>query len=139
MKTSPTDHVVEALAGLLVGDEGKGGFIAVISNGSPCRCGPGFCASEQGLGYFGYCGGSRAAAAPDCSLCGAPHQSDAGCWNCSVKGGNEPENARVWVRMLRLGLRYEALAGMQQSTAGWRSLDEVMDDVEAARASGSAP
>lgn len=56
------------------------GPVVCLSRGEPCRCGPGFCASDRGVGYVGYCAGSRPNAAPDCPVCGAPHQSDAGCW-----------------------------------------------------------
>ena len=62
-----------------------------ISPGAPCKCGPGFCASRPGVGFYGYCAGSaRRESAPDCPLCGAPAQSTLGCWCCSVRGGNDP-------------------------------------------------
>ena len=123
------DFVVEGLA------DGSIESATAVSNGAPCKCGPGFCASEVGVGYYGYCGGSGTEAAPDCPICGAPHQSPAGCWLCSTRGGNNPENANLWLRALRLGVDGNALFRWQDEarrrTGKWVSLDEILDEYEA--------
>lgn len=54
--------------------------VEVLFEGGPCRCGPGFCASQKGVGFIGHCSGSRQESGPDCPICGAPHQSTDGCW-----------------------------------------------------------
>lgn len=74
------------------------GFVGLLmSSGAPCKCGPGFCASSADLGYYGFCNGSRKVGAPDCPICCAQHQSDAGCWNCSRAGGALSEGERCKV------------------------------------------
>ena len=86
------DDLVATL--LSPGDDGELPFasqVAVISSGSPCTCGPGFCWHEEGCGGFGYgCRPDKNAERPelsDCPHCGAKHQGThtdgrALCWNC---------------------------------------------------------
>lgn len=81
-----------------------------------CKCGPGFCAADAGVGYYGVCGGSDGrTAAPDCALCGAPHQSDQGCWACAVRGGNDPDVAKLAVGCLRAGITYDHVFAAQEA------------------------
>lgn len=74
----------------------------LVAYGKPCLCGPGFCAMQKSVGFYGTCTGSRAQAAPDCDRCGAPHQSADGCWACT---GVEPDEAQPWLLALELGVR----------------------------------
>lgn len=112
------------------GTDGKGGS-CLIAPGAPCRCGPGFCAAERGLGYIGFCGGSRATSAPDCPRCGAPHQSDAGCWLCLPNA--EPwqrENSAAYVRMLAAGVHGRDVLDYQEAAnrrGEWPSFAECAD------------
>lgn len=53
-----------------------------IFKGKPCRCGPGFCATDRNVGFQGVCRPDNRAPAPDCTRCGATNQSTAGCWAC---------------------------------------------------------
>lgn len=83
-------------------DPFEGWEVVAFSAGAPCRCGPGFCASQEGLGYYGYCNGSReaVAVAEPCPVCLARNQSTAGCWNCSRCGADDV------VRPSEYGLRH---------------------------------
>lgn len=77
-----------------------------LSPGKPCLCGPGFCAYSKGIGCSGFCAGSRPEPAPDCTNCGAPHQSAAGCWLCGGRAREEweRENDEAWLLALQLGV-----------------------------------
>lgn len=102
----------------------------LISAGAPCRCGPGFCALQRGLGFIGFCAGSRAESAPDCGVCGAPHQSPAGCWLHVGAGDEEADSA--WLRLLRAGLPGSVVFDWQdrQNAEGrWPSFAESVDAV----------
>ena len=106
----------------IVGGQAEEGAFIPISAGEPCRCGPGFCATERGLGFFGFCAGSRATSAPPCPRCGAGDQSDVGCWLCSRRSSRtsvwtreldrrrsrptpwEEENDAAWVRLWAAGV-----------------------------------
>lgn len=94
---------------------GKEGALFSIARGAPCLCGPGFCANEHGVGFYGGCAGKsvrQLAPAPDCAKCGASHQSTAGCWLCFRNGSArteedreaEAENTAVWLDALRAGV-----------------------------------
>jgi hypothetical protein len=87
----------------------------VISNGKPCHCGPGFCAGAAGVGYYGFCDGSKSVSAPDCLACGAPHQSTTGCWACGTRSG-EPnlEGARDSIYALERGVRFDEVFELQE-------------------------
>jgi len=130
MPTEIPDFIIEGLA------NGSIQSAVVVSNGAPCRCGPGFCASASGVGYIGTCGGSRAMSAPDCPRCGAPHQSDAGCWLCDKKGNyteSDAAGSAIWLRALRLGVRGEDLFRRQDvhhADGRWVTLDDVLDEIE---------
>jgi len=114
------------------GTDGAGGP-CLISSGEPCRCGPGFCAAERGLGYIGRCAGSRATSAPDCSRCGAPHQSGAECWLCLPD--SEPwqrEHSAAYVRMLRAGVHGRDVLDYQEAAnrrGEWPTFGECADAV----------
>lgn len=113
--------------GALVADLVEHGGVAhVISSGKPCRCGPGFCASDAGVGFYGFCSGSRETSAPDCADCGALHQSNAGCWLCSGKpNGNEA----MWLQALREGVTAPELFELQErllAKGEALGLDEVL-------------
>ena len=115
---------------------GTGAVLETISRGSPCLCGPGFCARSKGLGYFGYCDGSRVKAASDCPECGAPHQSTAGCWCC--KGTSSPSVPAFTLRCLTEGVEGHEVFDAQN--AAWArgescDLDRALDIVLAARTS----
>ena len=78
--------------------------------GTACNCGPGFCADAKGIGYIGSCseGDGERIAAPDCTRCGAPHQSTRGCWLCQTRSADmtKPQdsedrvNTDFWLRCL---------------------------------------
>lgn len=99
------------------------GTVRVFSEGTACRCGPGFCADAQGLGYIGSCsaGDGERVAAPDCTRCGAPHQSTRGCWLCQTRSTDmtkpqDPEERAgtdFWLRCLREGVRGEEVFAIQ--------------------------
>ena len=125
---TPVSGVMEALAEGLA--DGSIESVCVISKGAPCRCGPGFCATERGLGFIGYCGGSRAVAAPDCRFCGAPHQSDAGCWLCLEREGPN-EGSKMWLRCLRLNVDGGALLDEQERRGLRVTCDQILDEIEA--------
>lgn len=118
------------------GTNGAGGP-CLISSGAPCRCGPGFCAAERGLGYIGFCGGSRTTMAPDCPRCGAPHQSGAECWLCRPDA--EPwqkENTAAYVRMLHAGVHGHEVLDYQEAARHreeWPSFAASADAVIAAK------
>lgn len=132
---------IDALLGdLLMDDDGTPrGEAAIISNGVPCRCGRGFCASGVNVGYFGYCRGMRhdQPQLPDCPLCGAPHQGPDGCWLCSTCGGNSPrEEVAVWIRCLEHGITATDLHRVQDALfpfAGWVSSDAAINLILAVR------
>lgn len=105
---------------------GQQGEVVVISRGRPCTCGPGFCASEAGVGFYGFCGGSRKEAAPDCLKCGAPHQAPEGCWACD--GKDNDKTARLAVRALRLGVSWDTLFERQRRTG--ETLEEQITALE---------
>lgn len=117
------------------GTDGRGGA-CLISSGAPCRCGPGFCAASRGLGYIGFCAGSRTDRAPDCPRCGAPHQAPGGCWLCLENA--EPwqrENDQACIRLLRAGVAGSTALDQQEAAhAAGRSLtfSEAVDEVIAA-------
>lgn len=89
-----------------IGGETVGAQLVPISAGSPCRCGPGFCASKRGLGFFGFCGGSRTTTAPPCPRCGAGDQSGDGCWLCRETEVYEGarDNDKAWARLWAAGV-----------------------------------
>ncbi len=65
----------------------KFGTVAVISEGAPCACGPGFCCVEDAKGGYGWCRERQEGEElPDCPHCGAAHQGTSKgrpvCWNC---------------------------------------------------------
>lgn len=107
--TDPVEQIVSTVV------EG-GGEVVVISRGAPCKCGPGFCASDAGVGFYGVCSGSEGRqAAADCPWCKAPHQSDLGCWACYRRGGNDPETAKLTVECLRLGSTFDQIFDAQEA------------------------
>lgn len=114
------------------GTDGNGGA-CLLSPGVACRCGAGFCAAEAGVGYIGFCGGSRPTTAPDCSRCGAPHQSGAECWLCLPNA--EPwqrENTAEYVRMVRAGVHGNAVLDYQDAAhrrGEWPTFAECVDAV----------
>jgi hypothetical protein len=111
--------------------------VARISNGAPCRCGPGFCANAEGLGFYGFCAGSRTTAGPDaCGRCGAPHQSDGGCWLCSRKSGSleawEIEECKAWVRAFHAGVTGREIFARQNAAIArgeFPTFPEVVDQI----------
>ncbi len=146
-RIDPMDAVI---GDLMLNDDGTptGLQVTVISNGAPCKCGPGFCAANRGLGYYGYCRGPAApkdveagaeagAELPPCPHCSAPHQGPNGCWFCSVRGGNNTDHAEFWLRCLSEGVAGHEVFDMQrdlwQTTGEFSSLDEVLDRVLAAQ------
>lgn len=114
-----------------------------------CRCGPGFCADSKGIGYMGSCseGDGERTAAPDCTRCGAPHQSTLGCWCCQTRGADmtqpqDPEDragTEFWLRCLREGVRYEEVVDVQDAAmraggvAALPTADEALETVLARR------
>lgn len=121
------------------GGEVPEGSLVPMSGGKPCKCGPGFCASDLGIGYYGFCHpSSRAArkAAPDCPACGAPHQGTDGCWLCN---GN-PEgllNTAGWLLALHLGVAgHDAIDAQEEarvSGEGHLSFEDAVRRVAAAQ------
>lgn len=117
----------------------------VTSLGKPCRCGPGFCAADKNIGYLGFCVGEAYPAVkaarvkgPDCPNCGAPHQTEGmGCWLCL--GPGDAENAAMWLRALRLGVRGHELfeeqdrrlAARTTSAEPFPSCERLLDEIEA--------
>lgn len=131
---------VDALLDMLAEGAASGDveWFGVLSNGAPCRCGPGFCASVAGYGFVGCCAGSRQDAAPDCTRCGAPHQSTAGCWNCDIRGKHGEDSLAVCkstVRAMKLGVTMREM--LERQDARWAQgdfvdMDKLLDEVEQA-------
>ena len=142
--SEPVDQAIQMFADAGMLDE-PGSSAVIISRGRPCKCGPGFCANDRGVGYYGFCAGSRATGAPDCPLCSAPHQSSDGCWLCSTKGGNNPEGAAEWLRCLRHDLPAPEVFGAQDAAmadGGFLTFGEAVDvalEQRAARAKAGGP
>lgn len=117
-------------------------------NPHACACGPGFCAADHGLGYIGSCSKGDEPpreAAPDCTRCGAPHQSTRGCWLCQSRSADmtQPQTAAdraetdFWLRCLREGVSgsdvFDGQDREYRETGTLLDLDEVLDRVLAAR------
>lgn len=119
-------------------------------NPHACSCGPGFCADAKGIGYIGSCsaGDGERVAAPDCTRCGAPHQSTRGCWLCQSRSADmskpqDPEDRAgtdFWLRCLREGIRGGEVFAMQDAifaargaSATYPTPDEALDAVLAQR------
>lgn len=113
------------------------GFVAnVISRGRPCRCGPGFCATEHGVGYYGYCRGKREGedARDPCPRCGAPHQSDDGCWLCGHPDKADGHTgAAFWLRCLEEGVNgcevFDVQDAARVADGEFLSCDEALDRI----------
>jgi len=116
---SKNDHLDDLIGAVLMDDEGNTPFKSarVISAGSPYKCGPGFCASDLGLGFMGYCRGARSdiQAAPDCPICGAPHQGPSGCWLCLTRDGNDAKGTGFWLRCLEHGIDSKQVFDLQDA------------------------
>lgn len=114
-----------------IGGSADGVAFVPISDGAPCRCGPGFCANSHGVGFFGYCAGSRSTSGPDCVHCGAGHQSDAGCWLCRGPSSEpwEVENSKAWLRMLSAGVTGHEVFDEQERNGNMQTFEEAADAV----------
>lgn len=113
-----------------IGGSAEGVTFVPISGGAPCRCGPGFCANSHGVGFFGYCAGSRQTSAPDCTNCGAGRQSDAGCWLCRGSSDTwEAENEATWLRMLAAGVTGHEVFDHQEAMGYGVTFAEAADEL----------
>lgn len=125
-----TSKVMEAIADLI--DENPGSFGVVISNGKPCSCGPGFCASAAGSGFYGFCRPRQdVEAGEDCAVCTAPHQrKGAPCWLCH--GKTDDRNAAGFVRALKHGIQSHQIFDLQDQSTEPLSFNEALDQLIAA-------
>lgn len=105
------------------------GTAVVLREGGSCLCGPGFCAVDAGMAFYGACAGSRQTGGPErCDNCGAPHQSDAGCWLCTRNGvpPDSREQCAPWLELLEAGLTGSQAFDRQELTVPWVPFEDAV-------------
>lgn len=127
--TTATIGVCFECAGLC-GAKTEVGELVTLSVGGECLCGPGFCANDRGVGFYGgRCNTQDREPAPDCARCGAGHQSTRGCWACHSLTDDDFYLAKASVYAVEHSVAWIDVFDFQDKNPGMDFMDALIEFV----------